>query len=208
MMNPAPVAPALQPPGVVLREAIARNETIDHLRRTIAVLLRRQRGACDRAAIEDVTDDVLNETVLKALRGAATFDPGRSVNAWLAAVAKNVLLNRRRRSRHPLAHATTNARLEDLAGPPAREFDDRIERVKAAVSRLKPGQRRVIELRFFQGIRGAELAAAVKARTEGAARAVIHRALRKLRDDLRRPQPGPSARPRPGEAAGPARSVG
>jgi RNA polymerase sigma factor (sigma-70 family) len=58
--------------------------------------------------------------------------------------------------------------------------------VRQALARLPEGQRHVLELRYFEGLDGEELAQALGAPTSGAARVRLARALQALRAQFRR----------------------
>lgn len=108
-------------------------------------------------------EEVLQETWLQAWRSAASYDPSRgSVLAWLLNMARSRALDRYRAvaSRR---RAETRAEAEPLATPtdPARHSigAERSRRVRDALSRLKPRQREVLEIAYFEGLSQTEIAA-------------------------------------------------
>jgi len=128
-------------------------------------------------------EDATERTFLAALRALPTFrDEGATFRAWLFRIAHNTIANARRsrfrRRTEPLP--------EDLqpAAPnadPARLVADaeEVRRVLRAVAELPDDRRQVVLLRFVDGLTSREIGQ-VMDRTEGAARVLLHRALRDL----------------------------
>lgn len=166
-----------------LRRAIERDYPL--LIRRIGVLVYRLCGRLRRAEIEDRVTDILNEAVKRALQSAERFDPTRSATAWLIGFALHVLQEQRRSRRivvqSDLGAAVWRGILEVLAS--ADDADAATIRldIRQALARLEEPQRRILELRYFSGLDGEELAQAVKAPTSGAARVRLARALQALR---------------------------
>jgi RNA polymerase sigma factor (sigma-70 family) len=136
----------------------------------------------DRGAVEDLT----SETFTRALRRIdSVHDQGRDVGAWFTTVARNLVLDHVKSSRHRLE--TVTADLPEAS--PAR--DDRgpeqvvIENETNAdlhrhVAALSPDQQECIRRRFLQELSVAETAA-VMGRGQGAVKALTHRAIVGLR---------------------------
>jgi RNA polymerase sigma factor (sigma-70 family) len=139
----------------------------------------------DRGAVDDLT----NETFTRALRRIhSVTDQGRDVGAWFTTIARNLILDHVKSSRHRLE--TTTAVLPD----PSPAGDDRgpeqvvIENDTAAelhrhVARLPAAQQECIRRRFMQELSVAETAV-VMGRPEGAVKALQHRAIVGLRASL------------------------
>ncbi|MFM7316845.1 MAG: RNA polymerase sigma factor, partial [bacterium] len=77
-----------------------------------------------------------------------------------------------------------------LAAPdtsPSERFsrNERYDNLAAGLARLPDSQRVVVEMRYFQNARLAEIAALL-GKTEGAVAALLHRAISSLREDLNR----------------------
>jgi RNA polymerase sigma factor (sigma-70 family) len=136
----------------------------------------------------DALDDVVQETLLTVHRVRNTYDPARSYDAWLAAIAGrraiDVLRSHGRR-RHREVH-------DELAFDHAPDRDDastdseraqEASRLRAAIAELPPGQREAVEQ---MGLRERSLAeaAATTGRSTGALKVNLHRALKALRDRL------------------------
>jgi RNA polymerase sigma-70 factor, ECF subfamily len=105
----------------------------------------------------ELADEVVQTTMLKAWRAAASFDPSRDLAPWLYAIARRVAIDIYRR--------------ETRAGTPEELTDDRaavvplsFERtweaweVRSALDRLPPDEREVVRLAHFLGMTHAEIA--------------------------------------------------
>lgn len=171
-------------PAEHLRRAIDREQAV--LCRRIAVLIYRVCGPLRRDEIEDRVKEVLGEAVKRALQAATSFDPSRSATAWLMGFALRILQERRRASRRTvvqsdLGEEAWRGALQSLWGTDDVEAATIRLDVRQALDRLDEPQRRAIELRYFEGLDGEELARALDAPTAGAARVRLARALQALR---------------------------
>jgi RNA polymerase sigma-70 factor (ECF subfamily) len=105
----------------------------------------------------ELADEVVQTTMLKAWRAAASFDPTRDLAPWLYAIARRVAIDIYRR--------------ETRAGTPEELSDDRaavvplsFERtweaweVRSALDQLPPDEREVVRLAHFLGMTHAEIA--------------------------------------------------
>ena len=133
----------------------------------------------DRATAEDFT----NETFLRALRriDSLTFQ-GRDVGAWLVTIARNIVLDHVKSSRHRLEVPTGDMRDADRAtAGPEEAVLQRLTNAElmAGVAQLSPEQRECLVLRFLHGLSVAETAAAM-GKKDGAVKALQHRAVRRL----------------------------
>jgi len=133
----------------------------------------------DHHDAEDATERVF----LAALRALPGFrDEGATFRAWLFRIAHNTIVNARRsrlrRRTEPLPadleRAAPNA---DPAGLVAEAEDRR--RILRVVAGLPDDRRQVVLLRFVDGLSSREIGQ-VMDRSEGAARVLLHRALRDL----------------------------
>ena len=135
----------------------------------------------DRAQAEDFT----SETFVRALRRIDSLSfQGRDVGAWLVTIARNIVLDHVKSSRFRLEVTTADMRDADRAtdGP-----EDAVvqaltnEQLLACIRQLGSEQQECISLRFLQGLSVAETAA-VMGKTDGAVKALQHRAVRRLAD--------------------------
>lgn len=138
------------------------------------------RGQCSE---DQTAEDIVAEVFLKAWRSAKSYKAGsRRFRAWIFAIARNETRDYWR----SLSRATSPL-TEDLPEPP-QEADESerpgAQRLTArAMSVLTESQREVVVLRYFAGKSHAEIAR-ITGRREGAVRALLHRALRRMRKVL------------------------
>jgi RNA polymerase sigma-70 factor (ECF subfamily) len=134
----------------------------------------------DRGAVEDLT----SETFTRALRRIdSVADQGRDVGAWFTTIARNLVLDHVKSSRHRLETSTaeiTDARASDVSPEQAVIEKDTAADLHRHVAGLSPDQQECIRRRFMQELSVAETAAAM-GRGEGAVKALQHRAIVGLR---------------------------
>jgi RNA polymerase sigma-70 factor (ECF subfamily) len=122
-------------------------------------------------------------TFLAALRALPEFrSEGATFRAWLFRIAHNTIVNARRsrfrRRTEPLPDGME--RIAPNADPAGLVLEaDETRRVLRAVAELAEDRRQVILLRFVDGLSSREIGQ-VMDRSEGAARVLLHRALRDL----------------------------
>lgn len=127
-----------------------------------------------------VADDLASETMARAWAKRATYHarPGIPARCWLFSIARNLLIDHRRRKRSISldrlgaagCHLFYTLRMEELA--------DR-SRIRAAVERLPERQRVVIVGRFYERRKSREIG------PETAVKKLQQRALARLRKDLK-----------------------
>ena len=125
-----------------------------------------------------VAEDLAANVFLKAWRSARSYRAGSNTyRRWLFAIARNEVANHWRslRSDVPLAEL-------DFADTSATSMsaDDAHERITQAMGTLTPEQRDVIVLRYFMD-KSYEEMAHILGKREGAVRALVMRALRRMR---------------------------
>lgn len=113
-------------------------------------------GSADRA------EDVVQNSFLAAWRATRSYRGDGSVLAWLLGIVRNQSLNAIRRK---VPAATTLDEAERVAAatalPDAQlEAREREETMRAALARLSPEHREVLDLVFYQGLSLAETASA------------------------------------------------
>lgn len=133
----------------------------------------------------DQVDDVVQETLLAVHRVRHTYDPTRSYDAWLSAIASrravDALRSQGRRGRRELhvEHALdTHADVDDATA--ATEREQQARRLREAIATLPPGQREAVEQLGLKEHSLAE-AAEITGRQSGALKVNLHRALKALR---------------------------
>ena len=108
-------------------------------------------------------EDLLHDVFLEAWRAAKAFDPERgTVRSWLLIRMRSRALDRRRaqhRTREvlPLDGTTPERAVSPVA---AEALGDR-QRVRDAVAALPQDQRPVLEMAYFEGLTGSEIAEAL-----------------------------------------------
>ncbi|GAA4264141.1 sigma-70 family RNA polymerase sigma factor [Dactylosporangium darangshiense] len=161
----------------------------DHLLRLVrsAVL----RYALARGLPDDDAQDLAQDTCLGVLRALPGWqDLGRSVWAFVFAIARNKLTDRARahaaRKDVPMGEdaAAAEALMDPRPGPAELvEDDEGTARVRALLLALPATQREVLLLRVIVGLSAAETAAALQL-TVGSVRVLQHRAVSALRPQL------------------------
>ena len=144
------------------------------------------------------TDDLLQETFLKAFVAIPRLRPGSNFRAWLFRIAHNNWVNLRRNAR--MQQAPESMDLESTAIDPALESSQRetVERVYEGIRRLSPEFRAALLLRAEEGLSFKEIAEIVHT-TEETARWRVFKARQKLLSDLEEGSVPPATR---GESGG------
>ena len=170
-----------------IRTAVAEHHA--PLLRTVAVLVAKSDRRLRWSEVMDIAAEVLHEAVQEALKHAPSFDMSRSATAWVRGIAAKLLLTRCRTEARDrrcvpatvLGPEAWSAALEQLnTGPADAVVAGRLD-LEQALNHLAGNERRAIELRYYQGLDGQELARALGVPTPGAARVRVCRALQALR---------------------------
>lgn len=101
-------------------------------------------------------DDVLQETFVRAVRTRESLASVENLNAWMFTIARNEanrLLGRRQRERELIGEQLFRQGLSDESA--MREAADL---AAAALARLSPDQREIVELRIYGGLGFREIA--------------------------------------------------
>lgn len=134
----------------------------------------------------DHVDDVVQETLLTVHRVRHTFDPARTYDNWLAALANRRAIDAlRSRGRHDRREVHDEFALERHAdsddASAAAEREQRARRLHLAVAELPPGQREAVEQLGLRERSLRDVATSTGRRT-GALKVNLHRALKTLRE--------------------------
>lgn len=136
----------------------------------------------------DLLDDVVQETLLTVHRVRHTFDPTRSYDAWLVAIARRRAIDAQRshgrRDRRELHDEIALDNHPDPADASAAiESEQRARQLHDAIETLPAGQRQAVEQ---LGLRELSLREAeeLTGRQSGALKVNLHRALKALRKRL------------------------
>ncbi|MCQ8239733.1 sigma-70 family RNA polymerase sigma factor [Rhizosaccharibacter radicis] len=148
-------------------------------RRLLAELERWLRGYYGRRLPPGTVDDAIQDTLLAIHEKRHTFEPGRPLGPWVAAIARYKWIDR---LRSMSAHRTE----ELLDGTdPALSVADHGDAVGAGVvlerllARLKPAQARVVRLVKLRGL-SIEEASRLTGQSAALVKVNIHRGLRRM----------------------------
>jgi len=130
----------------------------------------------------DDAHDCVQDIFVCIWRGVSTVDyrGDGSFTAWMYTIANHVVISHVRKH-PPLPHVPLTPELNIADGrhaDTARTVVDRLS-LHDAISHLTPEQQHVITLKFFVGLANEEIAVALN-RTEGAVKALQHRAIKRL----------------------------
>jgi len=137
---------------------------------------------------DQVTEDILQEVSMQAVRSQATITGEAHLLAWLRRVARNQCLNSLRASSRRTAALDDD--LLEVLEVDWQKYDrtssyDVMDALKTCVEKLSPGNRRLISLRFGEDLRGQALAARL-GRKLNAVHVALSRVYRALGDCIRR----------------------
>ena len=137
-----------------------------------------------RVGNQSLTEDMVSETFLRALRRISSFTwQGRDFGAWLVTIARNLIADHYKSSRYKLEVQTADMLDADRATDgPENEVLDSITNLTLleAVKMLGAEQQECIVLRFLQGFSVTETALAM-GKNEGAIKALQYRAVQSLK---------------------------
>jgi RNA polymerase sigma-70 factor (ECF subfamily) len=93
-------------------------ETIGRLRQDMLALLPDMR-AFARFLVRDrhAADDLVQDTVVRALAALGQFQPGTNLKAWLFTILRNVFFEQSRRRRREMAALTSHLAMEEAIHP-------------------------------------------------------------------------------------------
>ncbi len=120
-------------------------------------------------------DDLLQETMQRALRYQHAYDPRQPLGAWLHGIGFRVFLEQRERSRRqPRALGEGDVEVAAGNGHPLPSPD-----LRPLLARLEPTEREALERFHLRGESVAEIARAMGA-AEGTVKSWLHRARHRL----------------------------
>lgn len=136
-----------------------------------------------------VAEDITSQTFLQALKALPRYqERGAPFRSWLFRITSNLIADRHRApvSETPLHRGVDESRDDARLDPPdpRAEADivawEQAEDFAALIADLTPEQRTVVRLRFVEGLPTADIAARM-ARSDGAVKMLLMRALQNLR---------------------------
>jgi RNA polymerase sigma-70 factor, ECF subfamily len=125
------------------------------------------------------SEDVVQETLLRAWQHPEVADGDRSVRAWLFTVARNMIIDERRSARFRNEVGSLDSAPEDTA---PNEVDSALDRllIGDAIAQLSEDHRAVIRRSYYLGWSTAQIAADLDI-AEGTVKSRLHYAIRALR---------------------------
>jgi RNA polymerase sigma-70 factor (ECF subfamily) len=128
--------------------------------------------------------DVTQQVFVRAFKALGGFRGAASVRSWLYRIAINCALSWLRDHRREEPTEIAEDSLTELPVAPGRIASDQESvRLRAAITRLPPKQRMVLELRVFDDLSFKEVAELADC-SENTAKVSFHYAVKKLRDIL------------------------
>ncbi len=172
----------------LLRSAESRNYGFNLLVRQYQ---RRLYGFVRRMITDhDETQDVLQNTFIKAFNGIDGFKGGSKIYSWLYRIAHNESLDHLRRMRRGLfvSEESVIERLTTTLDSSEHFSGDAIERkLQKAVMSLPEKQRAVFTMKYFQEMKYEEMSE-ITGTSVGALKSSYHIAVKKIEDRLRADQ--------------------
>ena len=153
----------------------------------VAVLIRRYERPLklflDRV-INAASDDLFQETWIRAVRAIHRFDPSLPFSPWLFRIAWNLVRSEyKRRESEPSANASTIDAVDERhdAASVAEELltKERAERVRTLIAELPPPMAEAVMLRYFEELSEKEMAQRLGV-PAGTIKSRLHHAMRRL----------------------------
>jgi RNA polymerase sigma-70 factor (ECF subfamily) len=106
-----------------------------------------------------LAEEATQQTFVKAWRAAGSYDPTRSLTAWLTTIARNVAIDLHRRERRQRSHANVDSPGLDLVTlPPSAEQISDVLAVRSALDELPDADRELIRLQHYDELTHTEIA--------------------------------------------------
>jgi len=126
----------------------------------------------------DRADDLVQETVLRALANIDSFQPGTNMSAWLFTILRNLFRSEYRKRRREVEDAT-GMYAESMKSQPEQASRLEFEELRAALARLPDDQREAVLLVGASGF-SYEEAAAICGCAVGTIKSRVNRARNRL----------------------------
>src|SRR6476659_1287046 len=126
----------------------------------------------------DRADDLVQETLLRALAHIDSFQPGTNMPAWLFTILRNLFRSEYRKRRREVEDAD-GRHVDSLKSPPQQHSRLEFEEFRRALATLLPDQREALILVGAAGFSHEE-AAAICATPVGTIKSRVHRARTRL----------------------------
>lgn len=156
--------------------------------RAFGVLVRRYQAPVARlagfvAGSFDAAEDITQETFVKAHKALGRFQDGAPFRPWILRIAANTAKNHRRSLGR---RARLSAKVAALPAESTADWSDRIAEsavLLAAFERLRPDDRVVVTLRYFEDLSERDMASVLGC-APGTVKSRLARALGRLRAEL------------------------
>jgi RNA polymerase sigma-70 factor, ECF subfamily len=122
----------------------------------------------------DRADDLVQETLLRAITNINSFQPGSHMSAWLFAILRNLFRTEYRKRRREVEDAD-GRHVDSLKSPPQQPSRVEFEEFRVALAKLPSGQREALLLVGASGFSYDEAAANYDLRTNSKPIAIIRR---------------------------------
>ncbi|KMO39638.1 RNA polymerase sigma factor [Methylobacterium variabile] len=116
----------------------------------LLVPLRRYARSLTRDSAQ--ADDLVHDTLVRALERQGTLRPGTNLRTWLMTVLHNAFIDDQRRRKVEARYADALGQMVDEATPPAQEGHVRLAQVREAFHRLPAEQREALHLVTIEGL--------------------------------------------------------
>jgi len=130
----------------------------------------------------DRADDLVQETLLRAIDNIDSFQPGTNMSAWLFTILRNLFRSEHRKRRREVEDPDGNY-ADTLTSPPEQQGRVEFEELRVALAKLAPDQREAIILVGASGF-SYEEAAAICDCAVGTIKSRVNRARMRLADLL------------------------
>jgi len=130
----------------------------------------------------DRADDLVQETLLRALANLNSFEPGTNMSAWLFTILRNLFRSEYRKRRREVED-TDGSYAETLKSHPEQHSRVEFEEFRAALAKLPPDQREALLLVGASGF-SYEEAAAICECAVGTIKSRVNRARTRLAELL------------------------
>lgn len=147
--------------------------------------------ACRRSGSDGLVEDIVQDALLTVHRVRHTYEPGRPVKPWLAAiVARRSIDALRKRGRVSRQEVNNPVAYETYADPQANREDvaDTARSLARMTDSLSAGQKEALDLVKLKEMSLAE-ASAASGQSVASLKVNIHRAMKKLRMNLAKDPP-------------------
>jgi RNA polymerase sigma factor (sigma-70 family) len=123
----------------------------------LLVPLRRYARSLTRDTLR--ADDLVHDTLVRALEMQGTLRPNTNLRTWMMTVLHNAFIDEQRRRQVEARHADTLVRMAEDMAPPAQEGQVRLAQIRKAFLTLPEEQRAALHLVTLEGMAYADAAA-------------------------------------------------